>query len=103
MFIEECGLYLQSVDMDHPKHRCLWCFDSASWGNLRRYYTDFPWNDYCFHVRDPSLCAEQVTEVDENGVCLKEDHCQRKCLYTNIFHNDTTKDGSQAAKQLEAK
>ncbi|MPC40846.1 hypothetical protein E2C01_034419 [Portunus trituberculatus] len=31
-------------------------------GDLRRYYADFPWNDYCFHVRDPSLCAEHITE-----------------------------------------
>ncbi|MPC96618.1 hypothetical protein E2C01_091887 [Portunus trituberculatus] len=32
-------------------------------GDLRRYYADFPWKDYCFHVRDPSLCAELITEV----------------------------------------
>ncbi|MPC33388.1 hypothetical protein E2C01_026737 [Portunus trituberculatus] len=31
-------------------------------GDLRRYYADFPWNDYCFHVRDPSLYAERITE-----------------------------------------
>ena len=30
---------------------------------LWRYYADFPWNDYCFHDRDPSLCAEHITEV----------------------------------------
>ncbi|MPC32612.1 hypothetical protein E2C01_025932 [Portunus trituberculatus] len=27
---------------DPPKRRCLWCFASASWGDLRRYYADFP-------------------------------------------------------------
>ncbi|MPC61856.1 hypothetical protein E2C01_055933 [Portunus trituberculatus] len=49
--------------LDPPKQRCLWCFASASLGDLRRYYADFPWNDYRFPVRDPSLCAEHITEV----------------------------------------
>ncbi|MPC37533.1 hypothetical protein E2C01_031016 [Portunus trituberculatus] len=32
-------------------------------GDLRRYYVDFPWSDYCFRVRDPSFCAERTTET----------------------------------------
>ena len=28
-----------------------------------QYYSNFPWDDYCFHVRDPSLCGERITEV----------------------------------------
>ncbi|MPC83578.1 hypothetical protein E2C01_078290 [Portunus trituberculatus] len=48
---------------DPPKRRCLWRFASARWGDLRRYYADFPWNDYCFCVRDPSLCTERITET----------------------------------------
>ncbi|MPC63473.1 hypothetical protein E2C01_057572 [Portunus trituberculatus] len=52
-----------------PKQRCLWRFASASWGDLRRYYDDFPWNDYFFCVRDPSsLCAERKTEVIVSGM-----------------------------------
>ncbi|MPC39406.1 hypothetical protein E2C01_032941 [Portunus trituberculatus] len=47
---------------DPQKQRCLWHFASASWGDLRKYYADFPWNDYCFCARDPSLCAECITE-----------------------------------------
>ncbi|MPC53499.1 hypothetical protein E2C01_047393 [Portunus trituberculatus] len=31
------------------------CFASAIWEDLRKYYADFPWNDYCFRARDPSL------------------------------------------------
>ena len=27
-----------------------------------------PWDDYCFHVRDPSLCAERITEVIISGM-----------------------------------
>ncbi|MPC58129.1 hypothetical protein E2C01_052124 [Portunus trituberculatus] len=38
-----------------PKRRCLWRFISARWEDLRKYYADFPWNDCCFRVRDPSL------------------------------------------------
>ncbi|MPC28533.1 hypothetical protein E2C01_021741 [Portunus trituberculatus] len=37
-------------------------------GNLRKYYADFPWNDYNFHVRDPSRCAEHITEVIVSGM-----------------------------------
>ena len=28
----------------------------------------FPWNDYCFRVRDPSLCAERITELIVSGM-----------------------------------
>ena len=35
----------------------------ACWGDLRRNCANFPWNDYCFRVRDPSLYAEHITEV----------------------------------------
>ena len=54
--------------LDPPKQRCLWHFASASWADLRRYYADFPWNDYCFRDRDPSLCAERKTEVIVSGM-----------------------------------
>ncbi|MPC87602.1 hypothetical protein E2C01_082468 [Portunus trituberculatus] len=54
--------------LNPPKRRCLWCFGSTSWGDLRRYYADFPWNDYCFRVREPSLCAERITEMIVSGM-----------------------------------
>ena len=53
---------------DPPKKRCLWHFASAQWDNLRSYYADFPWNDYCFHDRDASRCAERITEVIVSGM-----------------------------------
>ncbi|MPC47194.1 hypothetical protein E2C01_040931 [Portunus trituberculatus] len=53
-----CG----EAPLDLPKWRCLQCFASASWGDLTR-YADFPWNDYYFRFRDPTLCAECITEV----------------------------------------
>ncbi|MPC84926.1 hypothetical protein E2C01_079680 [Portunus trituberculatus] len=52
------------MDMKDIKRR----FASASSGDLRRYYADFPWNDYCFRVRDPCLCAERITEVIVSGM-----------------------------------
>ena len=48
---------------DPPKRRCYWHFASARWEDLRRHFADFPWNDYCFRDRDPSLCAERITEM----------------------------------------
>ncbi|MPC42288.1 hypothetical protein E2C01_035907 [Portunus trituberculatus] len=50
------------MNRDPPKRKCLCRFASTSCEDLRRYYVDFPWNDYCFRVRDPSLCAERLTE-----------------------------------------
>ena len=38
-------------------------YNSAKWEDLRQYYSDFPCDEYCFHVRAPSLCAESLTEV----------------------------------------
>ncbi|MPC45173.1 hypothetical protein E2C01_038863 [Portunus trituberculatus] len=53
---------------DPPKRRCRWRFASASLGNLKRYYADFPWNDYSFCVRDPSLYAERMKKVIVSGM-----------------------------------
>ena len=55
---------------DPLKRRCFWHFNSAKWEDLRQYYSDFPLDDYCFHVRDPSLCVEHVTEVIISGMEL---------------------------------
>ena len=32
------------------------------------YFSDFPWNDYCFQDRDPSVCAQRITEVIVSGM-----------------------------------
>ena len=56
------------------KRRCFWHFISAKWEDLRQYYSDFPWNDYCFYVRDISLCAEHITEVIIPGMELYIPH-----------------------------
>src|ERR1044072_2915097 len=32
------------------------------------YFSDFPWNDYCFRGRGPSECAERITEVILSGM-----------------------------------
>ncbi|MPC22219.1 hypothetical protein E2C01_015229 [Portunus trituberculatus] len=37
-------------------------FCLCQFGDLRRYYAD-----YCFRVRDPSPCAERITEVIVSG------------------------------------
>ena len=54
--------------LDPPKQRCFWHYASAKWEDLRQYYSDFPWNDFCFRVRDPSLCAKRITEVIVSGM-----------------------------------
>ncbi len=32
------------------------------------YFSDFPWNDYCFQDRDPSVNAQRITEVIVSGM-----------------------------------
>ncbi len=49
--------------LNRPKKRCFWNDDSARWEIMRQYFSDFPWNDCCFQVRDPSVCVQRITEV----------------------------------------
>ncbi|MPC20711.1 hypothetical protein E2C01_013666 [Portunus trituberculatus] len=76
---------------DPPRQRCLLHFASVSWGDLRRYYADFPWNDYCFRVRDPSLCAERITEVIVSGMeayiphSISQPKPSKTCLTQCVF------------------
>jgi exonuclease III len=48
--------------------RRLWHYNAANWSDLRSYFFDFPWNDYCFRVGGPSDCAERITEVILSGM-----------------------------------
>ncbi len=51
---------------------CLCLFASANRGGGGRYsrYSYFSWNDYCFHVRFPSLSAESITYMFGMGACI---------------------------------
>ncbi|MPC08430.1 hypothetical protein E2C01_001017 [Portunus trituberculatus] len=71
---------------DSPKQKSLWPFASASWRDLRKYYADFPWNDYCFCVRDPSHCAECITECRATMVTRCNAACFLMCSCPRIFH-----------------
>ena len=48
--------FFSNTSLRSLKRRCLWRIICASWKDLRRYYVDFPWNYYHFHVSNPSLC-----------------------------------------------
>jgi hypothetical protein len=54
--------------LDPPSRRRLWHFNSACWDDLRQYFQDFPWNDYCFRGQGPSECAERISEVITSGM-----------------------------------
>ncbi|MPC49863.1 hypothetical protein E2C01_043678 [Portunus trituberculatus] len=63
-------VHLYGVGLSHPNEftsLTLLCTLSHKmlviWGDLRRYNADFPWNHYRFRFRNPSLCAEPITEV----------------------------------------
>ncbi|MPC64690.1 hypothetical protein E2C01_058810 [Portunus trituberculatus] len=65
-----CVVYFSpnSSDYRYPKAKVPLRYASASCVDLRRYYADFLWSDYCFYIKDPSLCAEQITEVIVSGM-----------------------------------
>ncbi|XP_050709244.1 uncharacterized protein LOC126994048 [Eriocheir sinensis] len=42
--------------LDSPKKRCFYHLASVRWDDLRVYFSDFPWNDYCFQETDHSMC-----------------------------------------------
>ncbi len=54
--------------LDPPKRHCFWHFASAPWDDLRMYFSDFLWNDYCFQDRDLSVCPQRITEVIVSGM-----------------------------------
>ena len=54
--------------VDPPKKRRLWHFREANWEALRQYFSDFPWNDYCFRGREPTVCASRITEIILSGM-----------------------------------
>ncbi|MPC17695.1 hypothetical protein E2C01_010559 [Portunus trituberculatus] len=56
---------------DPPKAEVPLAFCLCQLGDLRRYYANFSWNDYCFRVRDPSVCAERITELSVKALSQK--------------------------------
>ncbi|KAL7634069.1 UNVERIFIED_CONTAM: hypothetical protein RMT77_015397 [Armadillidium vulgare] len=48
--------------------RRFWHFGATNWSDLRLYFSDFPWNDYCFRGRGLSECTERITEVILSGM-----------------------------------
>ncbi|XP_045135672.1 solute carrier family 35 member F5-like [Portunus trituberculatus] len=61
----------ESRHLDLPKWMYIWHFTTASWGNLRRDYADFPWNDYCFHRTD--LPPASIFTVDQVASSVARD------------------------------
>lgn len=45
-----------------PQSRWFCHFASTEWDDLRLYCSNFPWNDYCFSVKDPFLSAKRIAE-----------------------------------------
>ena len=65
--ISVCCPALPPSPIRKPSHR-LWHYRSADWLNLRNFYLDFPWNEYCFSANDTSVCADKVSEVIMAGM-----------------------------------
>ena len=51
-----------------PTKRLLWHFERVQRTDLSTFLSDFPWGDYCFRSRDPSLAAAYVVEIMSAGM-----------------------------------
>ena len=89
-----------------PKWRCFWHFNSEKKEDLRQHYSDFPWHDYCFHVRYPSLCAERKTELIVSGMELYIPHTfsntQAKLPWFNFAWSHVVNDREAAHKRYRS-
>ena len=51
-----------------PTQRHLWHFENAQRADMSNFLLDFPWNDYCFWIRDPDLRTTAFGEVADLGM-----------------------------------
>lgn len=47
----------------YTSRRCFWYNASDNHEDVRLYYSDFLWTDYCLGVRLNSVCSAHLTEV----------------------------------------
>ena len=48
--------------------RQLWHFEDAQWTDMREFFRDFPWDDYCFSSRNPNQITNRIAEVINSGM-----------------------------------
>ncbi len=63
------------------------------------YFSDFPLNNNCFRVRDPSVCAQRITEVNVSGMEAYIPHSFSPSHAKNPWLNHSC---SRAVKDREA-
>ena len=61
-----CSASLPSPLQKNPRR--FWHYRSADWSSLKEFYSEFPWEDFCFASDDTSVCADRVTEVIMAGI-----------------------------------
>ncbi|KAJ8727353.1 hypothetical protein PYW07_001472 [Mythimna separata] len=41
----------------------MWRYKLADWDEMRHFFASYPWQQVCFSSKDPSSCAEAVSDV----------------------------------------
>ncbi|MPC43523.1 hypothetical protein E2C01_037172 [Portunus trituberculatus] len=77
----------KNIHTRSPKVEMPLGFRLCQLGDMRRYYADFPWNDYCFCVRDLYLCAERITEVIVSGMEAYIHHSFSEPIRSKLWFN----------------
>ncbi|KAJ8708925.1 hypothetical protein PYW07_013529 [Mythimna separata] len=50
-------------DCDSRGERRMWRYKLADWDEMRHFFASYPWQQVCFSSKDPSSCAEAVSDV----------------------------------------
>ncbi|CAG4933852.1 unnamed protein product [Colias eurytheme] len=48
--------------------RRVWRYKLADWDEMRNFFSSYPWRQVCFASKDPSNCANSVTDVIRQGM-----------------------------------
>ncbi|KAJ8737228.1 hypothetical protein PYW07_000499 [Mythimna separata] len=41
----------------------MWRYKPADWDEMRHFFASYPWQQVCFSSKDPSSCAEAISDV----------------------------------------
>ncbi|KAJ8716388.1 hypothetical protein PYW07_003015 [Mythimna separata] len=50
-------------DCDSRGERRIWRYKSADWDEMRHFFASYPWQQVCFSSKNPSSCAEAISDV----------------------------------------
>ena len=82
-----------------PSKRKYWHLNKADWNNLRNFFSDFPWVNYCLLCGDASVSAKRITEVILAGMEAFIPFSSKTTSSSNPWFNRSCSEAIQARDQ----